>query len=97
MQVIENATHLKARLLDKAADPARPGWLRVTVEVTHTAPAGDLPSLIQAAAGESLAVLVGPEDRAAVDALPAGADVAMQVRLRAPGVHTAVPGSVTAG
>jgi len=85
---------LKARLLERSADPARPGWLRCTVQVTDSGPVADLPSLVPAAVGDTLVVLVGPEDRAQLDAIKPGAGVVMQVRLRAPGVHTAVPGSV---
>jgi len=64
------------------------------LQVQDCGPVADLPSLVPAAVGATLAVLVGPEDRAQVDALTPGAGLVMQVRLRAPGVHTAVPGSV---
>ncbi len=94
MEAIENVTRLKARLLECTADPARPGWLRCTVQVKGSGPVDDLPSLVPATVGDTLAVLVGPEDRAQLDAIKPGADVVMQVRLRAPGVHTVVPGSV---
>ena len=94
MEAIENATRLKARLLECSADPARPGWLRCSVQVKGSGPVDDLPSLVPAAVGDTLAVLVGPEDRAPLDAIKPGAGVVMQVRLRAPGVHTVVPGSV---
>ena len=96
MEAIENATRLKARLLECSADPARPGWLRCTVQVQDSGPVDDRPSLVPAAVGDTLAVLVGPEDRAQLDAIKPGAGVVMQVRLRAPGVHTVVPGSVGA-
>ena len=96
MEAIENATRLKARLLECTADPARPGWLRCSVQVKGSGPVDDLPSLVPAAVGDTLAVLVGPEDRAQLDAIKPGAGVVMQVRLRAPGVHTVVPGSVGA-
>lgn len=96
MEVIENATQLKARLLDAADDPARPGWQRLNVEVLHATAAGDLPSLIDAQAGEVLTVLVPPTDRARTDGLAAGAAIGMQLRLRAPGVHTLVPGTLVA-
>ena len=93
MEAIENATRLKARLLECTADPARPGWLRCTVQVKDSGPVDDRPSLVPAAVGDTLAVLVGPEDRAQLDAIKPGAGVVMQLRLRAPGVHTVVPGS----
>jgi len=96
VEAIENATRLKARLLECTADPARPGWLRCSVQVKGSGPVDDLPSLVPAAVGDTLAVLVGPEDRAQLDAIKPGAGVVMQVRLRAPGVYTAVPGSVGA-
>jgi hypothetical protein len=51
--------------------------------------------LIHALAGETLVVLVGPEDRPRVEALAVGAGLVMQLRLRAPGVHTLIPGSVS--
>ena len=96
MEAIENATRLKARLLDRSADPARPGWLRCTMQVQDSGPVDDRPSLVPAAVGDTLVVLVGPEDRAQLDAIKPGAGVVLQLRLRAPGVHTAVPGSVAA-
>lgn len=94
MQVIENATQLKARLLEHSKDPERPGWLRLTVEVADTAPVTGLPSLVHAAAGETLTVLMPPSELAALESLAAGTAIGMQVRLRAPGVHTVVPGSL---
>ena len=94
MEVIENATQLKARLLESSADPARPGWLRVSVEVRESSSLRDLPSLVHAGAGDTLVVLASPADRASIDALQPGADIALDVRLRAPGVYTAVPGSI---
>jgi hypothetical protein len=96
VEVIENLTLLKARLLECATDPARPGWLQLTVEVRDASAGEALPSLIRATAGELLTLRVGPEDRAKLDALKAGAELSMQVRLRAPGVHTVVPGSLGA-
>lgn len=96
MEVIENATRLKACLLECADDPTRPGWLRVSVEVRQAGPVADLPSLVDARAGETLAVLVGPADRDKVAALKPGRDIALQVRLRAPGVLTALPGTLAA-
>jgi hypothetical protein len=86
---------LKARLLEQAPDPSRPGWLRVSLEVREAGPGGELPSLIHALAGETLVVLVGPEDRPRVEALAVGAGLVLQLRLRAPGVHTLIPGSVS--
>jgi hypothetical protein len=96
VEIVDNATRLKARLLEQGADPTRPGWLRVSLAVSEAGPCGVLPSLIHAAAGEALTVLVGPEDRPRVEALTAGASLVLQLRLRAPGVHTVVPGSVSA-
>ncbi|WP_374263611.1 hypothetical protein [Zoogloea sp.] len=96
MQVIENATQLKARLRERHDDPDHPGGVRLTVEVTAAAPAGGLPSLVEAAAGDILAVRVPPAERAAVEGLAAGAAVTLQVRLRGPGVHTLVPGTLVA-
>jgi hypothetical protein len=95
VEVVENATRLKARLLERAADPTRPGWLSVSLEVSEAGPCGPLPSLIHALAGETLVVLVGPEDRPRVEALTVGAGLVLQLRLRAPGVHTLIPGSVS--
>lgn len=94
MEVIENATRLKARLLESSADPTRPGWLRLSIEVRESSSLRGLPSLVHAGAGDTLVVLASPADRASIEALQPGADIAMDVRLRAPGVHTAVPGSI---
>ena len=66
------------------------------VEVLHATAAGDLPSLIDAPAGEVLTVLVPPTDRGRTDGLAVGAAIGMQLRLRAPGVHTLVPGTLVA-
>ncbi len=96
MEVIENATQLKARLLDAAEDLARPGWQRLNLEVVHAAAAGDLPSLIDASAGTVLSALVPPADRARITGLAPGAVLHMQLRLRAPGVHTVVTGTLQA-
>lgn len=95
MEVIENATQLKALLLECAQDPGRPGWLRCHVEVKQTDPVPNLPSLVHAAVGDNLSVLISPADQSQVEALKPGTEINLQVRRRAPDVHTAVPGSVT--
>lgn len=94
MEVIENATHLKARLLESAEDASRPGWLRCEIEVRETAPVQDLPRLVHAVVGERLSVLVSPADRLLLGELKTGEAIGMQVRLRAPGTYTVVPGSL---
>ncbi len=94
MEVVDNATQLKAQLIEQEADSARPGWTRVTLKVMDSTPVPNLPSLLPAAVGDTVQVLVPPADRDRLEALLPDGQVAVQVRLRAPGVHTAVPGSI---
>mgnify|MGYP000682794360 CR=1 FL=1 len=56
----------------------------------------DKDRIVEAAAGDILAVRAPPAERAAVEGLAAGAAVTLQVRLRGPGVHTLVPGTLVA-
>jgi len=97
MQVIENATLLKARLLNVVDDPDRPGMLQLKLQIEEAQAGANLPSLLQAGVGDTLAATVHPSDRGVVENLRPGSELALTVSLRAPGVHTVVPGSMVPG
>jgi len=97
MQVIENATLLKAKLLNVVDDPDRPGMLQLKLQIQDAQPGPNLPSLLQAGVGDTLAATVHPSDRGVAENLRPGSVLALSVSLRAQGVHTVVPGSITPG
>lgn len=94
MEVIENAARLKARLLEQQPDASRPGWFRVRLQIDEVAAVANLPNLFSIPADQPIEVLVGPEDGATLESLKAGEQLCLQVRLRAPGVYTVIPGSL---
>ena len=95
MQVIENAARLKARLLEIQPDADHPGWARIRLRVDEVAAVADLPKLFSVPVGQTAEARVGPEDAAALATIAVGGQVDVQVRVKAPGVYTVVPGSLT--
>ena len=76
VQVRENLTELEGAITRREPDPLRPGYGRVTLEVTRSTPVEDKPDLVHAAPGDTVPVSIRSE-------LLAGVDVGSQVRLRA--------------
>jgi hypothetical protein len=75
-QVRENLTELEGAIARREPDPLRPGYERVTLEVSRTAPVEDKPDLVHAAPGDTVPVSIRSD-------LLADVDVGSQVRLRA--------------
>jgi hypothetical protein len=61
VQSIENRTNLQGRVRGRRADPDRPGWELLDIEVTRADPVPGLPNLLSEAVGSTIAVSVPGE------------------------------------
>src|SRR5262245_39290892 len=61
VQVIENRTDVTGRVQSMRADPARPGYRIVTIEVHGTSPVEGYANMLGGAAGTTLEILVAAD------------------------------------
>ncbi|HEX2120420.1 MAG TPA: hypothetical protein VHL59_02160 [Thermoanaerobaculia bacterium] len=83
VQAIENWTSIAGRVRAVADDSLLDGYKRVAVEVEHVAPVAQFESLVQAATGEIVEILV-PADTAG--SMASGQRITARVRRAARGI-----------
>ena|SRR5215469_13619614 len=81
VQVIENRTDIAGRVQSVRADPARPGYRIVTIEVHGSTPVEGYANMFGTAAGTQLDVLVADEH---ANALTPGKTVRCRIRRGGP-------------
>jgi hypothetical protein len=77
VQSIENRTNLHGRVRGRRADPDRPGWELVDIDVAQADPVPGLPNLLSRTVGSTITVSVP------ADLLPPGDLRGASLRLRA--------------
>jgi ketosteroid isomerase-like protein len=94
MQVIENMTAIRGRVMAVESDGARPGFDSVRVSVESTSPVDERADLLSDRVGQE--IVVGVRKASGAD-LAAGQSATLHVRMTGPAQYVAIPVVETAG